>query len=263
MGDLLAPVLVAAVAAFGGGWRTSLVVVSLSTILWGLAWWRWGVDPPVSEASEEEEEPSVAEALRTAIGNRKLVGWLGAVALCDLLDDMIVVFAVLHLNESVDASPQQTAAVMGAGVAGALVGLVVLDRFLSSLSSLRILWVTSALCAVAFVAWWSTSTVLGSGLWFFVVGFTAAPMYPITLARAYASLPGQSGTVNAVAHLFTPLGIGLPLGMGLVADAWGLSVALLAVLLQPIGLFSIGLSLERREARERALSSATRQPPDR
>lgn len=71
------------------------------------------------------------------------------------------------------------------------------------------------------------------------VGATAAPLYPLAAAQAYARRPGRSGSVLAASHLFTPLGLALPWLLGTVADRAGLLVALALLVVQPLGLVAL------------------------
>lgn len=203
-------------------------------MVWALALCRQPF--PEHAADEEDEEPGVFVALREALRNRRLLSWLGATALCDLLDEIVVVFAALHLRDHLDAGPIARSLVVGAGVAGAIVGVLLADRLLKTVDALRLLFWSSVACALSYVAWlWAPSVELSAVL-FFLVGVTAAPMYPIASAQAYAALPGRSGTVNAAGHVFTPFVLAVPWLLGAVADRVGVHVALGLLLLQPVAL---------------------------
>ena len=73
----------------------------------------------------------------------------------------------------------------------------------------------------------------------FATGLFEGCLYPLAKAQAYRALPGRSGMLNAVAHVFTPPDAALPLLLGLLADQLGLIVALTILLVQPVGLFCI------------------------
>ncbi len=246
VGDLAAPALMAGVAVVGMTWRAAYVVVSVAVLLWAVALLR--AEFPTSSADDDEEdEPSVLNALRTAVGNRTLVAWLGAAALCDLLDEIVVVFATLHLRENLAAGSVARSVVIGAAIAGAIVGVIATEWLLLRVKPIRLLLIASVGCAISYAAWIACEDIWLSGALFFVVGVTAAPMYPIVIARAYAALPGRSGTVNAAGHLYTPLILGLPWVLGLVADHIGLRVTLAILLIQPIGLVAISALTLRKE----------------
>ena len=65
---------------------------------------------------------------------------------------------------------------------------------------------------------------------------------------ALNSLLGQ-WTVNAVAHLFTPLMLGAVWGLGVLADRYGASVALAALMAQPVGIGVLAAATRRAERR--------------
>ena len=104
---------------------------------------------------------------------------------------------------------------------------------------LRWLLAASLACAVFYVGWLLAADPWTSAAWFALVGAAAAPMYPIASAQAYAALPGRTGTVNAAAHLFTPLTLAIPWALGVIADEVGLAWALAALLVQPLGLIVV------------------------
>jgi fucose permease len=260
VGDLLAPILMAALAALALGWRVAYCLVGAVVFFWALLLsYRAfpaaanhdtesaaqrdgeGAGTDASHArkgdeTDDETEPGVFSALGAAMGNRNLLRWLGATALCDLLDELLVVFAALHLRDHLHAGPIARSVVIGAGVVGAIAGVLLADRLLTRMAPLRLLLASCVACTGSYVAWLCAPTVWASALLFFLVGMTAAPMYPIASAQAYAALPGRSGTVNAAGHVFTPLSLGVPWVLGAVADHSSVGAALLILLLQPLGL---------------------------
>src|SRR5690606_5905912 len=122
-------------------------------------------------------------------------------------DELLVVFAALYLRDQLHAGPIASSVVIGAGVLGAIAGVLLAERLLTQVAPLRLLLVSSAACAVSYGGWLLAPSVALSAPLFFLVGLSAAPMYPIASAQAYAALPGQSGTVNAAGHVFTPLSL--------------------------------------------------------
>lgn len=249
LGDLLAPVLLGALALCGLGWRASYVVVGALALFCALLLLRPAFPAAHADSGGEEAASSVMDALRTALRRKALVRWLAVAALCELLDEIVVVFAALYLRDELGAGPVARAIVIGVGIAGGLLGVAVTERLLTRVSALRLLEVSAVVCASSFVAWLFAPTLELSALCFFVVGATAAPMYPIVSARAYRALPGRSGTVNAVAHLFTPFTLGAPWLLGVVADAFDTRVASALLLIQPLGVLLV--SVQERRARGR------------
>ena len=243
VGDLLAPALLAALATVGLGWRAGFVAVGVAMLAWTAL---VAHQPFPAPAPDDAAEPStLRDNLRAALRSRRLLAWLAAAALCDLLDEILVVFASLYLRDVLGVDPVLRSLVLGAGVAGAIAGALVTDRLLARVRPMRLLLVASLACIAAYAAWLSVTEIWLSALLFALVGATAAPMYPIVSARAYAALPGRSGTVHATAHLFTPLQLALPWLLGAVADAAGLELALALLVAQPLTLAVIALRARR------------------
>lgn len=252
VGDLMGPLLVGGLAALAIGWRSGFVAVGLMAVLLAVLLLVPAFPPARDDEEGEEEEDGatgVLSRLREGLANRELIRWLAATALCDLLDDMVVVFAVLHMRDDLGFAAETRSAVVAAGVVGSILGVVLTER--SAAPPRRILIGSSLFCAAAYGGWILTSDPWLSGALFAMVGLGAAPMYPLTVARAYAAWPGRSGAVNAVGHLFSPLTLAAPAVVGFVADAHGLPIALALLLLQPfgVGLFSL---MSKDDTRERA-----------
>ncbi len=274
IGDLVGPLLMAGVAALGASWRVAYLLVGglalACAVLVGRERFpalertpeggaRQGAHDDTRPEAEvgsipeddDDEEPGVLEALRVALRQPGLVVWLGAAAACDLLDEIVVVFAALFLRDTLQLGAVARSAILGSGVIGALLGTLVLPRLLRRFRPLPLLLGACLVCALSYVGWLASSSPLASALWFFGVGVAAAPMYPVASAKAYEALPGRSGTVNAVAHVFTPLSLAAPAALGLVADALGIRTALALLLLQP-GLVAFVAARARRAPRRRA-----------
>ncbi|MGE0784318.1 MAG: sugar MFS transporter [Sandaracinaceae bacterium] len=249
LGDMVAPLLLGLFAWLELDWRAAFVVVGALLAAWtafGLAQ-RFEAEAETSpEEGGEEPEPGVLDAVREALGSRRLVGWLGVAAVCELLDEIVVVLAALHLKDDLGIGEMERSLVFGAGVAGAIIGSIASERALARVSPMKVLFVVSAACSVAFGLFWMSHDVWTLALGFAVVCATAAPMYPIAQAEAYAALPGRSGTVNAAAHLYTPLTLALPFLLGALADAAGPGVALAVLIAQPLVLLVVsGVQLYR------------------
>ncbi|HEY5923151.1 MAG TPA: MFS transporter [Kofleriaceae bacterium] len=237
-GDLAAPGLLAALTLAGAGWRAGFAIVGgvIVICLLALIATEPAAAPPASSPEQAEPQPSLWAALRDALRDRLLIAWLFGCALCDLLDEILVVFASIHLRVDLQASPLWQSAAIAALVIGGAVGLVACDLLLKRRSER---WVLVASCigtAVTYVPWLAAPTPLVSTLLFALVGACSAPLYALAAAQAYARKPEASGAVLAASHLFTPLGLALPVLVGTVADHAGTSVALTLLVAQPLGL---------------------------
>jgi len=237
-GDLLAPALLAVVS-----WRAAYAVLAAGLLAWTL------LLPPVP-AARDADDAAPPVRFRDAIRDRQLVVWLAATALCDLLDEILIVFASLHVRGALGGSPLAQTATVVSFMAGGALGLVALDKLLANRDERRVLFAAAIACALAYAAWlgvpsaWpgaASGPASGAAPWLAAalmlpVGAFAAPLYPLTAAQAYAQRPDSPGAVLAASHLFTPVGLALPFVIGLVADHAGTHVALALLVIQPLGL---------------------------
>jgi MFS family permease len=238
IGDLGAPLLLAAVAAVGYSWRTGYAIVAALLAAWGVAAWLVPI-AGTGEGDDDDDDgtsPGVIAAFKIALRDRQLLAWLFATALCDLLDEIFMVLASIHVRDDFGASARWQTATIVAFVAGDALGLALLDRVLKRTPELRVLAAAAAGCAIAYTAWMIAPTPLWGVIAMVPVGICVGPLYPLASAQAYAARPGSSGLVLAASHLFTPLGLAIPFGLGAIADVAGTRVALVVLLVQPVAL---------------------------
>jgi MFS family permease len=240
IGDVAAPVLVTVLALLGFGWRAGFLVMSVVLVLWAVMLARAPFPPPIAASGDDAPEPSLWAALRTAVANRRLLGWLLATSMCDFLDEILVVLAAVHMREHMGAGAVERGVIVGAYVVGSLAGLAALERALVRFAAHHIIVASAAACAALFTLWlvvpwlWLSAVVLA------LVGVTAAPLYPLTMAQSYAALPGRSGAVHAAARVLTPLSLGAPWLLAWIADHAGTGAALATILVGPITIAVLG-----------------------
>lgn len=256
IGDAVTPLLIVGVTAAGMGWRAALAIAGALHLIHALVLSRVRLDGVTadgnsdSDSADDDEEPSgsIWENLRAALRDRELLLWLGACALCCLLDEILVAFGVLFLRDELGAGVEvQALAFLVAALCGAL-GLFLTDRLLHRVHPLHLLIATSLATAVVFALWLQVRTVPASVLLLGLIGLFCAPLYPICAARAYASRPGQAGLVAALDQLFAPVPLLAPLLVGFVADRFGIVLALALLLLQPLGVALAAMVARRNQA---------------
>jgi MFS family permease len=248
IGDLVAPLAIGGLALLGFSWRANFVFVGVALAVWcaALAVCRF---PEVHEAGEDEPERApLWRAFLEALRDRVLILWLLGIALCDLLDEILVVFASLHVRIELGASVGWQSAIVSGLVVGGIAGLAVLDRLLTRYTDHTLMIACSVGCAISYVIWLAAPTLLWSAILIVPVGATSATLYPLAAARAYARCPGRSGIVLAGNHLFTPVGLALPWLLGMVADRAGTLLALALLVVQPVGLALLGRASRDQQA---------------
>jgi MFS family permease len=244
-GDFVAPALLAGLALAGLGWRLAFAIVAGVLAVVCALLCATSIEDERATPPNEANDASTTDALgllaslREALRDRLLVAWLFGCALCDLLDEIFVVFASIHLRSVLGAGPLWQSAVIGAFMVGAAGGLAAVDRLLRVRGERWLLVAASLATIVSFVPFVLAPSPLAALVLAIPVGFSSAPLYPLAAAQAYATRPAQSGSVLAAAHLFTPLGLALPWLIGVVADHAGTTVALALLVVQPIGLIAL------------------------
>lgn len=244
LGDLAGPLLLAGLAALGLGWRAGYATVAALLALWALASLRpFPQPPPLAEVAQGEvaDEPGLLAAFLVALRDRRLLFWLGAAAFCDLLDEVLMVFASLHLRDHLGAGPTGRAVALTACTLGSAAGVLYAERLLARHAPLKVLAGCAAATVFFYLAWLAAPNLWLSALGLAAVGAAASPLYPIVQAQAYAALPGRSGAVNAAGHLFTPLAMALPWLLGRLADRAGTLAALLVLLIEPLALLAVAM----------------------
>jgi FSR family fosmidomycin resistance protein-like MFS transporter len=255
VGAVSGPLVVAVVLAGGGSWRLAyLLLAAAGTAAWlGLARLGQRAEPgldasqPASgpaESAEPAPEPAksgrvarlrlaVAEAVAAA-RQGPVLRWLVLLQVSDLMLDVLTGFLALYLVAVVHVSPAVAAlgvAVrLGAGLAGDLLLIAVLNRF-DSLRVLRAGVIVSGLLYPAFLLLPGLAPKLVA---IAALSLATAPFYPVMQAQMYASLPGRSDlavSLSSAASLIGGLG---PLAVGLLAERFGLSAALAMIVVVPV-----------------------------
>ncbi len=237
-GDMTAPALFWVLGVFALGWREAFLATGLVIVAYA-AWMVTRAFPEPGRPAEAAAEVGVREALRAAFRDRPLLLWLFAAWLCSLMDEILVAFGALHLRDNLGADSTTRAVILMALMGGAVVGVAILHRLLARFTPLFLLAWACVGTIVSYTAWLFVRDPMASGVWIFFTGVFEGCLYPLAKAQAYRALPGRSGMLNAMAHLFTPLDVVLPLLLGLLADRFGLLPVLALLLAQPIGLLAI------------------------
>ena len=106
---------------------------------------------------------------------------------------------------------------------------------LARVDGLRYLRASAAVSAVLFVGFLLVPAVEAKLVLVAAIALVDAGWYSVLQARLYGALGGGSGLVLTVGALF-PLNAVLPLGIAVLAERWGLDVALWPLLAAPLAL---------------------------
>jgi MFS family permease len=258
VGDFAAPMLLGALAMLvpgPEGWRIAFAIVGALLAVWAAI--AIGSPLPVAATADEDDRPPLWQAAREALRDRVLIAWLFGTALCHLLDEILIVFASIYVRDSLGASAAAQSAMVGAFIAGGALGLVGLDRLLARHGEHRLMIAAGVACTALFAGWLASPSAWLAVVLMIPVGATAAPLYPLASALAYARCPERTSVVMVASHLFAPLTLALPWGLGWVADHAGVPAALALLAAQPVGLVALAAVTSRSPARTAAARVTT------
>lgn len=182
VGDFFVPFVIGGVAVVGYDWRGAHVVMAISIGVFAIALWRMDLPAGLGAGDGDEDSPGLLATLREALRDRVLVGWLLGVTLCDMLDEIFVVFATLHVRDQLGGGIEWQSAMLLVMTVGSGIGLVALERLLATRGERWMLVGCAIACAISVVAWvhapslWSSTVLIG------FVGMFASPLYPLAAA---------------------------------------------------------------------------------
>ena len=232
-GSVAGPLVLIAVLAAGGGWRSVYLVLAAAA---AAAWVAVARNPPPLADSLETARPGAAAAARDALAALRKAGVARCLVLlqvCDLLLDVLTGFLALYLVDVGRATPAQAAlgvAVrLGAGLAGDA-GLVwVLERT----DAVSLLRASAVAAAVAYPAFLIVPGITAKLVVLACVSAVTAPWYPVLQAELYDCLPGRSGVAVSLSSAAGLLGGAGPLAVGIAAQHIGLAWALAGLAVVP------------------------------
>jgi FSR family fosmidomycin resistance protein-like MFS transporter len=257
IGAVAGPILVAAALGVGGSWRLAFVVIAaLGSAAWcALAWTghaddkRNGADPPRADddhaAASDRPWPGWQSAV-SIVRRSGALRWLVLLEVANLLLDVLTPFLALYLVAVVHVSPAVAALAIAMRLGAGLAGDVILIRLLEMRDSRQVIrasiWVTLALFpAFLLVPGLGPKLALLAAL-----TMATAPWYPILQAELYGSLPGRSNLAVSLTSASGLLGALGPLVVGLLAERVGLSWAMAALCVVPVLMLAVPATARSR-----------------
>lgn len=242
LGVVTGPILLAAAAWIGFGWRGMFIAVALlSTLILLIAWRRIPDDKP-----HPVSFPRFGDILKqfsatfSALKNWTIVRWLILLEFSDLMLDVFYGFLPLYFVDIAGFTPPQAALSVSVWAVVGLLGdflLIPLVERVKGLDYLRLSVLVELILFPTFllvqIPWIKLVLVA-------LMGFFNAGWYAILKAKLFESMHGQSGAALTLDNVSGLIGKLIPFGIGLVAQAYGLGTAMWLLLAGPIVLL-IGL----------------------
>lgn len=239
LGVFSGPLLLSALLVFGAGWRPAFLMLGVFSSLTLMAAWRF-VPRDRHVQAGLPDFGLIFGGLRGAFAALRkpfVLRWLVLLEFSNLMLDVLYGFLALYFVDvagfSVGNAALAVAIWTGVGLLGDFLLIPLVER-VRGLDYLR--WSVAAEllmfpCFLLLPQPWLKLLLVG------LMGFFNAGWYAILKARLYSSLPGQSGTVMALDNVSGLFGQFLPLGIGVVAQTFGLKWAMWLMLAGPLALF--------------------------
>jgi len=232
VGVVAGPLLVAGTIGLDLSWRVLMLALAVGTI-------------PFVALARRVRFPtghdglSFRQLLRGAVAALRrpaVLRWLAILQLTDLMGDVLFGFLALYFVDVVRVDPVAAGLAVFASSGAGLAGDVLLVRLLAHVDGLRYLRWSALAALLVFPAF-----LLVHGFWPKLVlvaalGFLRAGWYAIPKGRLYTELAGRSGTAIALSDLSDFVGRLAPVGIGILAQRFGLGTAMWALIVAPAAL---------------------------
>jgi MFS family permease len=234
----LAPLMVGLVTAVGLGWRLALFPILAVLVVIGLRYW----SAPFPVRSAAHHEPAKATGGRARLPLAYWAFWW-LIALETGAEWSVVYWGASFLASDSPLSKADAATAMAAFFLAMLLGRVIGSRLTRALPGLLMLAVSLGIALVGFPLFWLVPLPLVRVVGLFIVGLGLANVYPLGVALATGTAPGQAD--RASARLSVAAGLSAliaPFILGALADhigieqAFGIAIPLLALALLAAGL---------------------------
>lgn len=238
VGALVGPLVLSAALRLGLSWRIPFMLFA------GLAFLLVPLTGRHLTRGRDSGQPESFRAIaREALQSlrRDVLGWLSLLIASDLLQDVFLGFLALYLVDAVHLPPSLAALSVTVWVGANLAGTVLLLPALKRVPGLTAVLFSALATLVLFPAFLLVPLLVFKGVLLALLGFSVASWYPVLKAQLYETLPDRSGTAMAVSGVTTPVEAAIPLGIGLLAQSFGLGTALWFLLLGPLCLI-VGLA---------------------
>lgn len=239
VGVVLGPLALGAAISLGYGWRDVFLVLAVLSGLAVLVARRFSFANGHVDGAPVGFWQGMRAAL-SALRRREVWRWLILLQCSDLMLDILLGFLALYMVDVAGVSETQAGLAVAVWTGVGLVGDLLLIPLLERVNSLAYLRVSVVLELVLFPAFLLTPDYSLKLALLALMGFFNAGWYAILQGRLYSAMPGQSGAVMAVGNVVGLFGSFIPLGIGLLAQQFGLGAALWVILAAPIALL-IGL----------------------
>ena len=236
LGSLAGPLILAGALQAGLGWRPALAAFGFLAAALALAAIRARLPRHPAAEPAPASVRGLWEVLRGAVRNRSLLRWILLLHLSDLGLDIFTYYVPLYLVDAAGATIPQAALGVALLRASDIAASAALIPLLNRRSPRRVLRWSAAVAVPMFLAWLLVPGLPAKLALLPFLAATRAAWYPVLQGEAYASHPGRSAAVTALASISGPLNSAQAWLVGWAAQQAGIAPAMLIILASPLGL---------------------------
>jgi len=241
VGYVVGPALIAVAVVVGLGWRGVLLLLALASVPFAWA----GRRSPTPQAKDEDADADAKRGLLAAFRNRQVLRWLFVLEAADLLGDVLHGFVALYFVDVAHVGAVEAAFAVAVWTGAALVGDVLLLVVLRHMSGWTYLRISAAIVLAAYPVFLVVPSPAAKLAVLGLLGLLNAGWYALPKAALYGELPGRSGTAIAVAGIGGFAAAGVPAGLGIAAQQFGLQATMWLLLAAPVALLVAARSPNR------------------
>jgi FSR family fosmidomycin resistance protein-like MFS transporter len=232
VGDLLGPLTIAAAAALGTGWRPLFMMGGLAMLVYAA----WLAAQRFPKPSPPDDGTTPLSAILGALRDGRLIMLALVGTLFGTLDEPLLGFTIAYLEKVRGLDPAHATFIITVGVGAGVAGYVSLPLLTRRMTLTRLLVFSGIALAVTVPALVLAPAAPAMLLAMVGFGLASAGFWTAFQATYLGLRPGLVGTSEAVASAVEPIGLGFPLVVGAVADAYGLTGGLSLYMAVPIAI---------------------------
>lgn len=243
VGNTIGPIIFALALGLTKSWRSAFFGLAILTMLSLVVLWKYRQLIPNTISHSSESIQSLGEGIGNAIKALKqhqVVLWLTLLQFSDLMLDVLRGFVALYFVDVVGASNTQASLAIAIWLGFGLLGDFLLLPLLERVRGTTYLKLSAVVVLFAYPAFLLVPSINFKLLILGLLGLFNAGWYSILQGQLYTAMPGKSGTVLVLSNLFGLVGGLIPLGLGLLAQYYGLESTMWLLIIAPITLL-IGL----------------------
>lgn len=243
VGNVVGPLLVGIAVTVGLGWRAVFALLAALTVVALVGTWRSSALPHGTGAPEKLDWRDAARGVVAALQRGEVRAALALLECANLTGDVFRSFVALYFVDAVGATPAAAGLAVAVLTGVGLVGDVLVLPLLERVPGVRYLRASAWATAFVFPAFLLIPHLGAKLALLGLLGMLNSGWYAVLQARLYASLPERSGTVMALGSVAGMASGAVLLGLGVVAQHFGVEAALWLLLAGP---FALLVGLPRR-----------------